>query len=139
MRVPAAMRQRLPMTAWFMMIAPIPTSVPSPMLQPCSMAWWPTETFLPRVSGMPGSACRTEASWDVGALADADDVAVAAENGVEPYARLVVQNHRADDGGVLRDEPLLAVEYHFALAEGKDRHDCGQIISERPCYHHALP
>src|SRR5467141_1141525 len=63
MRAPAAMRQLLPMTAWFMMIAPMPTSVPSPMVQPCSIAWWPTETFFPSVSGTPGSTCRTAASW----------------------------------------------------------------------------
>src|SRR2546430_10292068 len=54
---------------------------------------------------------------DVGALGDGDDVAVAAYDRVEPDARLVVQNDRADDGGVVRDEPLLAMEHDFALAE----------------------
>src|SRR5467141_1202189 len=63
MSAPAPIRQPLPMTAWFMMIAPMPTSDPSPMVQPCSIAWWPTETFFPRVSGTPGSTCRTAASW----------------------------------------------------------------------------
>src|SRR5712692_7606493 len=63
MRAPAPIRQPLPMTAWLRMIAPMPTRDPSPMVQPWSMARWPTETFLPRVRGMPGSACRTAASW----------------------------------------------------------------------------
>jgi len=32
------------------------------------------------------------------------------KTGVEPDARLVVEDHRADHGGVVRDEPLLAAE-----------------------------
>ena len=54
---------------------------------------------------------------DVAALADGDDVVVAAHHGVEPDARLVVQDHGADHGGVVRDEPLFAVKCYFAFAK----------------------
>ena len=37
-------------------------SEPSPTVQPCSMAWWPTVTSSPRVSGEPMSVCITAAS-----------------------------------------------------------------------------
>src|SRR6266705_1724264 len=59
---------------------------------------------------------------DVGTLADGNGVVVPADDCVEPNARLVAQDHRADHGGVVRYEPLVAVECDFALAEGEDRH-----------------
>src|ERR1700733_3440586 len=37
-------------------------SEPSPTVQPCNMAWWPTETWAPMVSGKPGSVCMTAPS-----------------------------------------------------------------------------
>ena len=43
--------------------APMPISDSSPMVQPCSMTWWPTVTFSPTTSGMPTSACSTLRSW----------------------------------------------------------------------------
>ena len=33
------------------------------MVQPCSITMWPTVTFSPMVSGLPGSACSTLPSW----------------------------------------------------------------------------
>ena len=51
------------MTAPFMTTAWMPISAPSPIVQPCSIAMWPTVTRLPIVSGNPGSACRTAPSW----------------------------------------------------------------------------
>src|SRR6202789_875819 len=37
-------------------------SEPSPTVQPCNMAWWPTETWAPMVNGKPGSVCMTAPS-----------------------------------------------------------------------------
>ena len=51
------------MTAPFITTAWMPISAPSPIVQPCSIAWWPTVTRLPIVSGKPGSACSTAPSW----------------------------------------------------------------------------
>jgi len=48
--------------------------------------------------------------------ADGDDVALSRGDGLEPDARPVVQI-TVPTSGVVRDEPLLAVEYDFALAE----------------------
>ena len=56
------MMQCLPILAPLSTTAPMPISVLSPTVQPCSMAWWPTVTPAPRVSGLPGSECSTQAS-----------------------------------------------------------------------------
>jgi len=37
----------------------MPTSELSPMVQPCSITWWPMVTLSPMVSGLPWSVCRT--------------------------------------------------------------------------------
>ena len=44
-------------TAW------MPISVPSPTVQPCSIAWCPIEAKSPIVIGQPGSTCRIAPSW----------------------------------------------------------------------------
>ena len=44
-------------TAW------MPISEPSPTVQPCSIAWWPTVTSSPSFIGRPGSVCSTAPSW----------------------------------------------------------------------------
>ena len=59
----APIRQFLPITALLRMVAPIPTSDVSPMVQPCSMARWPMVQFFPIVRGEPISVCSTQASW----------------------------------------------------------------------------
>ena len=41
----------------------MPIRVPSPMVQPCSMARWPTVTSAPITSGKPGSVWQTQPSW----------------------------------------------------------------------------
>ena len=41
----------LPMTAPFITTAWMPIRVPSPIVQPCSIAWWPTVTRSPIFSG----------------------------------------------------------------------------------------
>ena len=51
------------MMAPFITTAWMPISEPSPTVQPCSMAWWPTVTRAPIVSAKPGSACSTAPSW----------------------------------------------------------------------------
>ena len=63
MTEPAPTRQSLPITELFSTIASMPIRVPSPIVQPCSMTWWPMVTPLPSVSGSPGSVCRTQFSW----------------------------------------------------------------------------
>ena len=41
----------------------MPISEPSPIVHPCSITRWPTETEGPRISGTPASVCSTEPSW----------------------------------------------------------------------------
>ena len=48
---PAPTRQCLPITAPFITTAWMPISEPSPIVQPCSMTWWPTVTLAPIVKG----------------------------------------------------------------------------------------
>ena len=72
---------------------------------------------LPECERNAGVDVQDRGVLDVGALAEGDDVVVAADDCVEPDARLVVHDHRPDHGGVLRDEPLIAVECDFAISE----------------------
>src|SRR5712692_9899164 len=114
MSAPAPTRQPLPMTAWFMMIAPIPMSVPSPIVQHCLVA---DGDVLAEGERNARIGVQDRGVLDVGALADGDDVAVASHDRVVPDARLIVQDHGADHGGVVRDEPLIAAECDFAFAQ----------------------
>jgi len=52
---------------------------------------------------------------DVGALADGDDVAVAADDGLEPDARPVVQDHGPTTVALCAMNHSSPVEYDFAL------------------------
>src|SRR5438105_3045598 len=61
--LPAPMMQFLPIFAPFSTTAWMPISAPSPTVQPCNMAWCPTDTLAPITSGTPKSACSTERSW----------------------------------------------------------------------------
>ena len=40
----------------------MPISAPSPMVQPCSITWWPIDTRSPIFIGKPGSTCSTAPS-----------------------------------------------------------------------------
>ena len=40
----------------------MPISVPSPMVQPCSIALWPIEAMRPTLIGKPLSTCKTAPS-----------------------------------------------------------------------------
>ena len=44
-------------------VAPMPIRLQSPTVQPCRMAWWPTVTSSPTVSGLPVSECSMAPSW----------------------------------------------------------------------------
>ncbi len=56
---PAPMRQFFPTTARLRMMAPMPISEFSPMVQPCSITRWPTLTFFASVTGTPPSVWMT--------------------------------------------------------------------------------
>ena len=45
------------------MIAPMPTRLLSPMVQPCSITLWPITQFEPITIGKPGSVCSVALSW----------------------------------------------------------------------------
>ena len=62
-KAPAAMMQSRPTTAPLRTMAPMPTRVLSPMVQPWRMAAWPTVQSRPTLVGKPGSAWRTQLSW----------------------------------------------------------------------------
>ena len=62
-RALAPIRQLRPMTAPFSTTAFMPTRLPSPIVQPCSIALCPTVTFSPIVIGKPASTCSTAPSW----------------------------------------------------------------------------
>merc|ERR1740121_1326397 len=60
----------------------------SPVVQPCSIAMWPTVTSAPMVSGWPGSACRTVPSCTL------DRSPTVMGSGLSP--RMVTPNHTLD-------------------------------------------
>ena len=68
---PAPTRQLRPIFAPFSTTAWMPISEPSPIVQPCSMTWWPMVTFAPIVSGKPVVGVQHAAVLHVGAAADA--------------------------------------------------------------------
>jgi len=80
MTAPAPTRQSLPITELLSTTAWMPINVPSPIVQPCSIDWWPTVTPLPSVSGNPGSGVQDAVLLDVGVVADHDRLVVAAHH-----------------------------------------------------------
>ena len=61
-RALAPIRQLRPIFAPLRITEPMPTSVLSPMVQPCSITMWPTVTLAPIVRGEPTSVCSTDPS-----------------------------------------------------------------------------
>ena len=56
---PAPTRQLRPIFAPLSTMLWMPTRLPSPMVQPCSITWWPMVTLRPMVSGTSWSVCST--------------------------------------------------------------------------------
>ena len=52
-----------PMTAPFITVACMPISAPSPTVQPCTSAQWPTVTFRPMRTSWSVPVCTTAPSW----------------------------------------------------------------------------
>ena len=129
---PAATIESSPIVAPFSMIAPMPTSTRLPTVQPCTIAPWPIVTSSPIAGRMRVvHDVHDGAVLDVRALADADVVHVAANDGVHPDAALGadldVANHlRAvvDERGRMRRP-----------AGGRDTDEAWRAIIDR----HLLP
>ena len=60
---PAAINEHVPITAPFMMIAPIPISTWSSTSQPCTTALCPMLTPVPMFTGNSLSTCTVTPSW----------------------------------------------------------------------------
>ena len=78
-------------------------NAPSWMVQPCSMAWWPTVTLGPTVMGQPASTMQHAGFLDVGAAAHQDGRIVAADGDLRPDAHAGLQGDVADDIGAVGD------------------------------------
>ena len=103
----------------------MPMSEPSPIVQPCSIAWCPTVTAGAMVSGTRCVSMQNGAILDVRSGADEDAVVVAADHRPEPDRDLMLEHHIADDCGVGRHEMTVAAELHFMLAE---REEHGNVV-----------
>ena len=97
MRAPAAIRQSWPMVTPFITVAPMPTSVLSPIVQPWMIARWPMVQPVPTVSGKPMSVWKMRAFLHVRVVADGDALVVATHHRAEPHADALAERHLADD------------------------------------------
>ena len=93
---PAPTRQFLPITAPFITTAWMPISEPSPTVQPCSIAWWPTVTRSPIVERKARVGVQHRAFLDVGLGAEHDRLVVAARARPCPETRTLADDDVAD-------------------------------------------
>jgi hypothetical protein len=89
--LPAPTIELRPIFALFKTTAWMPISELSPMVQPCSITWWPTVTLSPMVSGQPTSACSTDRSWMLLLRPMRHRLGVPAQHGAEPDAGVLAQ------------------------------------------------